>query len=431
MSTETILERLTRLHPRVIDLDLARLKRLLDRMGNPERHLPPVVHVAGTNGKGSLCAYMRSMAEAAGYRVHVYTSPHLVRFNERIRVAGSIIDDATLAALLEECEAINGAEPITFFEITTAVALQAFATIPAELLVLEVGLGGRFDATNVVDQPAVSAITPIGIDHTGFLGETLALIAGEKAGIIKPQSPVVVGRQREVPAQVIEETARALGAPLFRMGREWTVTPGTNGFRYESALASLDLPAPNLAGAHQLDNAGSAIACVERLRARGMDIADEAIRTGLATVEWPARLQRLRRGGLADSMPPSAEIWLDGGHNEDCGLVLAAQARAWAAEPGALPLHLVFGMMTTKDAAGFLRPLARHAVSARAVPIPGHAAYSPREACAHADEVGLRCLPADDVATAVEDLLASEPGPFRILICGSLYLAGEVLKANG
>ena len=430
MSTEALVERLMARHPRVIDLDFARLKRLLDRMGNPEKRLPPVVHVAGTNGKGSLCAYMRAMAEAAGYRVHVYTSPHLVRFNERIRLAGTIIDDDTFEAAIEACEAANGDDPITFFEIVTAAALDVFAAIPAELLVLEVGLGGRFDATNVVDDPAVCAITPIGIDHTGFLGDTLEKIAGEKAGIIKSGAPVVVGRQREGPAKVIEDTALRLGAPLHRMGREWQVTPKDGGFHYESALLSLDLPAPNLAGAHQLDNAGTAVACVERLRARGMAIDDQAVRRGLATVEWPARLQRLRRGPLPDSMPPGAEIWLDGGHNEDCGLVLGAQARTWAAEPGALPLHLVFGMMTTKDASGFLRPLARHAVSARAVPIHGHAAYSPQQACARADEVGLRCLPADSVATAVEDLLASEPGPFRILICGSLYLAGEVLRRN-
>jgi len=431
VSTEALVERLMARHPRVIDLDFARLKRLLDRMGNPEKRLPPVVHVAGTNGKGSLCAYVRAMAEAASYRVHVYTSPHLVRFNERIRLAGTIIDDDTLEAAIESCEAANGDDPITFFEIVTAAALDVFAAIPAELLVLEVGLGGRFDATNVVEQPAVSAITPIGIDHTGFLGDTLEKIAGEKAGIIKAASPVVVGRQREAPARVIEQTAQRLDAPLFRMGREWQVTPGGNGFHYESALLSLDLPAPNLAGAHQFDNASTAIACVERLRARGLAIDDAAVRRGLSTVEWPARLQRLLRGPLPDAMPPSAEVWLDGGHNEDCGLVLGAQARAWAAEPGPLPLHLVFGMMTTKDASGFLRPLARHAVSARAVPIHGHAAFTPREACAKADEVGLRCLPADDVASAVEDLLATEPSPFRILICGSLYLAGEVLRHNG
>ena len=420
-----------RLHPRSIDFGLERTERLLAAMGSPERKLPPIVHVAGTNGKGSLVAYLRSMAEAAGYRVHAYTSPHLVRFNERIRVAGQLIDDEALDAILTECEAANKGEPITFFEITTVAAYLAFSRVPADLAVIEVGLGGRLDSTNVI-QPILSAITPIGYDHTGFLGDRLDGIAREKAGILKHAVPAVIGRQREVSAEVIAAEANRLAAPLFRLGREWQVRPTDSGFAYESDLLGLDLPAPALAGAHQIDNAATAVACIERLRAARFDIGDGAIRKGLATVEWPARLQKLTRGPLAEALPPGSELWLDGGHNEDCGIALARMASDWAKEPAPLPLYLVFGMLTTKDASGFLRPLARHATSARAVPFPeGHSAYTPAEACARAADVGLDCAPANDIGAALEDLLATQPAPMRILICGSLYLAGAVLARNG
>jgi len=420
-----------RLHPRSIDLGLERIERLLKALGSPEKKLPPIVHVAGTNGKGSLVAYLRAMAEAAGRRVHVYTSPHLVRFNERIRVAGHIIGDGELDEILTECEQANGEQPITFFEITTAAAYLAFSRVPADLTVIEVGMGGRYDATNVI-APALSAITPIGYDHTGFLGDKLEGIAGEKAGILKPAVPAVIGRQRDLSAQVIATEAARLAAPLFRMGREWQVTPTASGFRYDSDLLGLDLPAPALSGAHQIDNAATAVACIERLRATGLAIGDAAIRAGLGTVDWPARLQKLSRGPLVEALPPGSELWLDGGHNEDCGLALARMASDWAREPAPLPLYLVFGMLTTKDAAGFLRPLARQATAARAVPFPaGHSAFTPAEACAKAADVGLDCSPANDIGAALEDLLATQPAPMRILICGSLYLAGEVLARNG
>ena len=420
-----------RLHPRSIDLGLERIERLLKALGSPEKKLPPIVHVAGTNGKGSLVAYLRAMAEAAGRRVHVYTSPHLVRFNERIRVAGHIIGDGELDEILTECEQANGEQPITFFEITTAAAYLAFSRVPADLTVIEVGMGGRYDATNVI-APALSAITPIGYDHTGFLGDKLEGIAGEKAGILKPAVPAVIGRQRDLSAQVIATEAARLAAPLFRMGREWQVTPTASGFRYDSDLLGLDLPAPALSGAHQIDNAATAVACIERLRATGLAIGDAAIRAGLGTVDWPARLQKLSRGPLVEALPPGCELWLDGGHNEDCGLALARMASDWAREPAPLPLYLVFGMLTTKDAAGFLRPLARQATAARAVPFPaGHSAFTPAEACAKAADVGLDCSPANDIGAALEDLLATQPAPMRILICGSLYLAGEVLARNG
>ena len=428
--TDAILDRLMRLHPKLIDLELGRIERLLVDVDSPHRKLPPVVHVAGTNGKGSLVAYLRAMAEAAGYRVHVYTSPHLVRFNERIRVAGELIDDDMLEDVLTEAEQANREQPITFFEITTVSAFLAFARVPADLALLEVGMGGRNDTTNVVE-PALSAITPIGYDHTGFLGDTLEKIAAEKAGILKRAVPAVIGRQREASAGVIAARAAGLAAPLFRMGREWQVKPTETGFRYDSDFLGLDLPAPALIGAHQIDNAATAVACIERLRAAQFHIDDAAIRKGLVSVEWPARLQKLSRGPLVDAMPPASELWLDGGHNEDCGIALARQASEWAREPAALPLYLIFGMLTTKDASGFLRPLGRYAQAARAVPIEGHAAYSPQEACLRAAEVALDCLPADDVGAALEDLLATQPAPMRILICGSLYLAGTVLARNG
>jgi dihydrofolate synthase/folylpolyglutamate synthase len=428
---DPILERVMRLHPRSIDLGLERIERLLAALGAPQKKLPPIVHVAGTNGKGSLVAYLRAMAEAAGYRVHVYTSPHLVRFNERIRVAGRLIEDGELDSILTECETANQGKPITFFEITTVAAYLAFSRMPADLAVIEVGMGGRYDATNVIE-PTLSAITPIGYDHTGFLGDKLEGIAGEKAGILKRATPAVIGRQREISAGVIAAEASALAAPLFRLGREWQVTPTVEGFRYESDLLALDLPAPALAGAHQIDNAATAVACIERLRAARFTIDDTAIAQGLRSVEWPARLQRLTRGPLVEALPSGCELWLDGGHNEDCGLALARMASDWAREPAPLPLYLVFGMLTTKDASGFLRPLARHARAARAVPFPeGHSAYSPAEACQKAAEVGLECSPANDIGAALEDLLVTQPAPMRILICGSLYLAGDVLAHNG
>jgi dihydrofolate synthase/folylpolyglutamate synthase len=429
--SDAIVQRLMSHHPRIITLGLERIQHLMKALGSPEKKLPPLIHVAGTNGKGSLVAYLRAMAEAAGYRVHVYTSPHLVHFNERIRIAGRLIEDGELDEMLTECEEANGDTPIAFFEITTALAYLAFSRVPADLGIIEVGMGGRFDATNVIE-PALSAITPIGYDHTGFMGDKLEGIAWEKAGIIKRAVPAVVGRQREVSTGVIEAEATKLAAPLFRMGREWQVTPTTQGFRYESDLASLDLPPPALAGAHQIDNAATAVACIERLRAARFAIDDKAIRAGLKSVDWPARLQQLTKGPLVEALPPGCELWLDGGHNEDCGIVLGRMASDWAKEPAPLPLYLVFAMQTTKDASGFLRPLARHARAARAVPFPeGHSAYTPVEASAKAAEVGLDCVPVNDVGAALEDLLATQPAPMRILICGSLYLAGAVLARNG
>ncbi len=426
-ASTALLERLLGLHPRVIDLSLERINVLLAALGHPERRLPPVIHVAGTNGKGSLLAYLRAMLEAAGRTCHVYTSPHLVRFHERIRLAGALISEAELVASLEECERVNAGRSITYFEITTAAAFLAFSRHKADALLLEVGLGGIYDATNVIDRPVATAITPIGIDHTQFLGQTLAEIAGNKAGIVKQDVPLIVGRQREAAAAVIEAEARRRSAPLHRMGHEWRVAPNEAGFVYESGARRLALPLPALAGAHQIDNAASAIAVLEMLPQ--FSVADAAIARGLRTVEWPARLQRLRRGTLVDRLRPGDELWLDGGHNEDCGLALAAMARRWAAQDSK-PLHLIFGMLTSKDAQGFLRPLAGLASAAHAVTIEGHLAYSAEEAAARAVAVGIPCRAADSIDAALAEAIGEARVPVRVLVCGSLYLAGTVLASN-
>ncbi|HLY05891.1 MAG TPA: folylpolyglutamate synthase/dihydrofolate synthase family protein [Rhizomicrobium sp.] len=431
-ASDAILDRLLSLHPKRIDLVLDRILRLLAALGNPHKHLPPVLHVAGTNGKGSVCAFLRAMLEAQGLRVHVYTSPHLVRFNERIRIAGRLIEEDDLADTLEECERANDGAPITFFEITTTAALLAFARHPADALVLEVGLGGRYDATNVVDRPRVAAVTPVGLDHQEFLGSNLADIAAEKAGIIKRGVPVVVGPQDDVPRDVIARAAEALGAPAFLFGQDYFAHQEQGRMIYQDEKGLLDLPLPRLVGRHQIDNAAVAIAT---LRAGGWGL-EPAIERGLRTVEWPARMQRLSRGPLIDLAPKNAEIWLDGGHNPHGG---AAVARTIAdfEERAEKPLYLICGMLKTKDARGFLSAfhgLARHVVT---VSIPGEeASRGSGELYDFARASGLDASPAEDLEDAMMQVSAwsrARPfeGPPRILICGSLHLAGHVLAANG
>ena len=427
--SDPVLERLRHLHPKIIDLSLGRVERLLAALGHPERRLPPVVHVAGTNGKGSTLAFLRAFLEAAGYRVHVYSSPHLVRFHERIRLAGTLISDDHLTALLEECEAANGGEPITYFEVTTAAALLAFAREPADVVLLETGLGGRLDATNVVDRPAVTAITRISYDHRAYLGDSLTAIAGEKAGILKPGVPAVLAPQPAAEAaHTLLRRVRELGAPLVSWGIKRL---DGGGFRFTGRGRTLELPAPALPGAHQLLNAGTALACLGPLAER-LPVDEAAIRRGLATVTWPARLQRLTRGPLAESLPAGWELWLDGGHNDSAGEVLAAHAAAWAGAPPVLPLALVFGMLGTKQPLEFLAPLARHAADLLAVPIPGEpAALDAESAAAAARAAGFPdARAAADPAEAVAALIRGRSAPCRILICGSLYLAGSVLAHN-
>ena len=424
-----VLTRLGGLHPKRIDtvdsntLSLHRIERLLGVLGNPQNRLAPVIHVAGTNGKGSTVATLRACLEAAGYRVHAYTSPHLVRFNERIRLGGEMIGDAALAAVLEEVERANAGGEITFFEITTAAAFLAFSRTPADFVLLEVGLGGRLDTTNVVGHPAVTAITPVSLDHQAFLGPTIAAIAGEKAGILKPGAPAVIGPQLDEAERVIEARAVAVGAPLHRWRQEWRCEPAAPGMRYEGSNWQLDLPLPSLPGAHQIANAGIAIACLEQLAVA--NLPQTAIAGGLRLVEWPARLQQLTRGPLVDMML-GWQLWLDGGHNPAAGEALAGVASGWSDRP----LDLVVGMLNTKDAAGFLAPLAKHARSLHAVTIPDEENALPAAAIvATARALGIPAREADSVEAALENVHgAGTPG--RVLICGSLHFAGVILRNN-
>jgi dihydrofolate synthase/folylpolyglutamate synthase len=422
-----ILDRLTGLHPKLIDLSLGRIERLLDRLGRPQDRLPAVVHVAGTNGKGSVVAFLRAVLEAAGRKVHVYTSPHLVRFTERIVVAGREIEDARLSAILEECEELNAGAPITFFEITTAAAFLAFARTPADVTLLETGLGGRLDATNVVGTPALTAITPISLDHQSHLGETLAAIAGEKAGILKPGVVCLSAEQPAEAARVIRARASLLDAPLFEESKDWSVRRAADAeliFRDDGA--ELCLPPPALEGIHQFQNAGLAIACARRLPAAPA-VGTDAIACGLRHVRWPARLQRLEHGRLTALLPAGWELWLDGGHNPAAAAVLARQLENWRDRP----LHLVFGMLKTKDAEAFLATLARFVDRVATLAVPGESAsLAGEEAASIAARHGMVATGAATVADALA-LLAGEDGkPARVLICGSLYLAGAVLTAN-
>ncbi|MDI3469450.1 MAG: dihydrofolate synthase/folylpolyglutamate synthase [Pseudolabrys sp.] len=427
---DSILARLTALHPKRIDLSLGRIERLLAALGHPERRVPPVIHVAGTNGKGSTVAFLRAMLEAAGKRVHVYTSPHLARFNERVRLAGTLVSDDALLDALGQCERANGGAPITVFEITTAAAFLLFAKEPADVLLLEVGLGGRLDATNVVEKPLASIITPVSVDHIDFLGDTLEKIAAEKAGIIKPGVPVVVGAQPRDALAMIERQAARMTAPLVIAGENFTATEERGRLVYQDDTGLLDLPAPKLYGRHQFENAGLAIAALRALPA--LKVPPAAFEAGMVKAEWPARMQRLTQGRLVDLAPAGSEVWLDGGHNPDGGRAIAA-ALADLEERVSRPVIVVAGMLATKDNTGFLRHFAGLARRLVAVPIPGQDKAVPaEELAAMARTIGLSATSRDDLAGAFDAVrkLDLEPAP-RILITGSLYLAGEVLKENG
>lgn len=420
-TSDAILARMMALHPKVIDLTLDRVWRLLEALDHPERNLPPVIHIAGTNGKGSTQAMIRAGLEAAGHRVHAYTSPHLARFHERIRLAGELISEEALTEYLDECYAANGGEQITYFEITTCAALLAMARTPADYTLLEVGLGGRLDATNVLDQPRLTIITPISIDHEQFLGDTLTKIAGEKAGILKRGVPCIVGPQPDEAMAVIEDRAARLGAPLLAHGQHWHAYEERDRLIYQDETGLLDMPLPNLPGAHQIDNAGAALAALRHL---GLD--DAACEAAVTRAFWPARMQRLTEGPLV-ALAPDAQLWLDGGHNAAAGAAVAAHLKRLPTAP----THLICGMLNTKDVSGFMRPLAEVADSLTAVPIPGEANTLPPDiTAATAAEAGLRAGTAETVGEALRAIVTSEPNA-RILICGSLYLAGSVLRENG
>ena len=422
-TSDAILARMMALHPKVIDLTLDRVWRLLDALGNPQNDVPPVIHIAGTNGKGSTQAMVRAGLEAAGHKVHAYTSPHLARFHERIRLAGTLISEADLTALLDECYAKNGADDITYFEITTCAALLAFARTPADFTLLEVGLGGRLDATNVIDRPELTIITPVSMDHEAFLGTTIAAIAGEKAGIIKRGVPCIIGPQSESGLDVMEARAAQCGAPVLAYGQHWHSGPERDGMIYQDELGLLDLPLPILPGLHQIQNAGIALAALRHL---GCDEA--ACTAGLTQAVWPARMQRLRIGPLANLANASgAELWLDGGHNPAAGAALALVLRSLPKRP----THMICGMLNTKDVDGYLAPLAEVAISLTGVSIPGEANTLPADQTAQAARhVGLAGRAADTVTEALQAILADDPHA-RVLICGSLYLAGAVLRENG
>lgn len=418
--SDVILERMMTLHPKVMDLVLDRVWRLLDAVGNPQDRLPPVIHVAGTNGKGSTQAMIRAGLEADGAKVHAYTSPHLARFHERIRLAGELITEAALTDVLDRCYVANGPEPITYFEITTVAGLLAFAETPADYTLLEVGLGGRLDATNVISDPAITIITPVDLDHQQFLGDTLGAIAGEKAGIIKRGVPCVVGPQHDESMDVIEARAAALGAPLLAYGQHWHVNTERERLIFQDEYGLLDLPRPNLRGPHQIMNAGAAIAA---LRALGRDEA--ACEAAVTRAYWPARMEKLTKGVLVDLATP-AELWLDGGHNPAAGKALADTLRAQPQRP----THLICGMLKTKDVGGYLSHLAKVAESLTAVSIPGEAAtLTAQETAAAAAQVGLSGAEAPDVQHAIKAIVKDAPNA-RILICGSLYLAGHVMREN-
>lgn len=428
---DAILARLQTLHPKAIDLSLGRLQTLLDRLGNPERSVPPVVHVAGTNGKGSTVAYLRAIFEAAGHRVHAYTSPHLVRFNERIRLAGELIDDTTFAAVLEACEAANDGAPITLFEITTAAGFLAFSRVPADVLLLEVGLGGRFDATNVIDRPLITAITPVSIDHVQFLGDTIEKIAFEKAGIIKPGVPLVVGRQQPSALKVIADRAGELGAPMQVLGRDFAARSAPDGLTVEIAGETETLPRPALPGEHQADNAALAVA-VARAVASTLSNTPAHRAEGLRTASWPARMQRLTHGPLAEMLPPGWSLWLDGGHNADAGRAVAEEIAGWRRERPDEAVHLIVGMLNTKAADDYLRPFAGLPASVSTVAIPGESASLSAEAvAAMASTAGVAAEARNGVAEALAGIVASSGGRGRVLIAGSLYLAGRILAENG
>jgi len=429
-TSDQLLGELKTLHPRRMDLSLERIERLLGKLGNPQDRLPPVVHIAGTNGKGSTAAYLKAMLQAAGKRVHVYTSPHLVRFHERIALAAGEgasqpIGEAELVDRLSEAHRVNAGDSITFFEITTAAALLAFAEHPADAVILEVGLGGRLDTTNVVKRPALSVITPISIDHADWLGATISAIAGEKAGILKAGVGAVISQQSDAALEVLAARAKAVGAGLIVWGRDYEAFEQRGRLVYQSEARLIDLPLPALIGRHQIVNAGTAVSAALQLQALGL-VDAAAIERGLADVHWPARMQRLDNGPLSRLLTTGFELWLDGGHNPAAAQAIA-QTLADLEERAPKPVSLIVGMGSQKDASGFFahfRGLVRRVIT---VPNPGGAGHDPTLLAGLAAAAGLAAEPAEDVVCALRILEGAAEVPERILICGSLYLAGQVL----
>jgi dihydrofolate synthase / folylpolyglutamate synthase len=432
-SLNALLSHLFTLHRKSIELSLGRIERLLAALGSPEQRLAPIVHVAGTNGKGSTIAFMRAILEAAGKRVHVYTSPHLVRFHERIRLGaeggGRLVDDDELFTALTACEKANQGQPITFFEVTTAAAIKLFSEHPADYLLLETGLGGRFDATNVIREPKATVITPVSIDHPEFLGATVDKIAYEKAGIFKPGAPAIVSAQHEAALAVLERQAKRVGAPLIAAGRNYDAWEEHGRLVYQDERGLLDLPLPRLLGRHQHQNAATAIATLRMIEP---SLAPAAYDAGLARADWPARLQNLTQGRVLELAPRGAEIWLDGGHNADAGRALA-QAMAEFEDRTQKPLVVICGSLASKDTVQFLQPFKGLAQEVLAVPVNADQYAKPAaEVASAANDVGLPAAACGSMKSALLFLAAHDwDSPPRILITGSLYLAGEVLALNG
>lgn len=422
------LDRLTLLSPGADILGLDRIARLCERLGNPQDKLPPVFHVAGTNGKGSTCAYLRAAIEAAGMSCHVYSSPHLIRFNERIRIAGKLIEDSELAPLLAEVLDVADGVEASFFEVTTAAALLAFSRAPADACVIEVGLGGRLDATNIISAPLSCGIAQLGLDHQSFLGDTLEAIAGEKAGIAKPRVPLMtLNYPTQIAAVIVDAAARA-GARWHPKGGTWDSAPYQGRLHYRDLNGKLELPLPRLVGHHQAQNAGLAIAMVRHQEA--LAIPDSALRASMGWADWPARLQHLRAGTLAEALPPGSELWVDGGHNPSAGRVIGDFLRTHVAADR--PLHIVAGLLANKDAAGFLAAMGQLHARFHMVPIEGHAHHAPATLVETAGLAGFAAAPADSFESALAAIAEIEQNsPPVVLIAGSLYLAGKALEANG
>jgi dihydrofolate synthase/folylpolyglutamate synthase len=418
-NSDAILARMMALHPKIIDLTLDRMWRLLHALGDPQDRLPPVIHIAGTNGKGSTQAMIRAGLEGMGKTVHAYTSPHLARFHERIRLAGTLITEDALTEAVDRCYSANNGENITYFEITTCAAILAFSETPADYTLLEVGLGGRLDATNVM-HPILSIITPVDLDHQQFLGDTLPEIATEKAGIIKRGVPCIVGPQHDEALDVIEHTAARLGAPLIAYGQHFHVQAERDRLVFQDETGLLDLPLPTLPGPHQVQNAGAVLAALRHLGA-----GEAACEAALMNAAWPARMERLTSGAVVDRYN-TTELWLDGGHNPAAGRAIADTLDTLPKRP----THLICGMLNTKDVRGFMRPLAPFAQTLTAVAIPGETNTLPAETtAAAATSAGITATTAPDLYAALDAITARAPKA-RILICGSLYFAGHVMREN-
>ena len=423
---DRVLHRLSTLHPKLIDLSLTRVQRLLEKLGNPEKHLPPQIHVAGTNGKGSTIAFLRSILEEAGYKIHIYTSPHLVSYCERIRLAGKVITEEAFLELLNFVEKENAGEPITIFEITTVAAFIAFASTPADLILLETGLGGRLDSTNVIKSPTLSVLTPISIDHQTYLGKDLSSIASEKAGIIKPSIPCVVARQPTIAMQPILARSQDLGSPLYIQDEDWFTEVTNENLLYKGIKTSLSLPLPNLVGQHQIQNAGLALATIDRLN--NFRITKNSLAKGITSASWPARLQRLSAGPLFNEIPKNWELWLDGGHNPSAGRALADFITVnWYDKP----LHLIVGMLSSKDCKAYLSPLVNLIKTLHTVTIQTEStSMKSKELAKIGYEIGIDSVASISILSAIKQIKNSFSNHSRIIICGSLYLAGEVLRKN-